>query len=52
MTYVNNGGSVISSFDTGSYDENGEPAGISQISELQGVKAFSGFVKYKPGCGY
>lgn len=50
--YVNNGGKLISSFDTGLYDENGNRREKSIISEIQGVADFEEITTYKDGCGY
>ena len=51
--YVSGGGSLVSSFDTGLYDENGGKRNKSVIADIQGVSGFEGIEVYEDyGCGY
>jgi len=44
--FVKNGGNLITTYDTGFYDENGEPATFPKLGALQGMKSFDKFFSY------
>lgn len=51
--FVKNGGNLITTYDTGFYDENGEPVKEPKLADLQGIVNFEGFVDYSNfGTGY
>jgi hypothetical protein len=51
--FVRNGGSLLSAFDTGFFDEEGRRAATPKLADVQGIAGLAGFLKYSaPGGGY
>ncbi len=51
--FVKNGGNLITTYDTGFYDENGKPATFPKLGALQGMKKIHEFFSYSGlGNGY
>lgn len=51
--FVENGGNLISTFDTGFYHKNGTPCDVPQLGRLQGIAEVKRFLKYEiPGTSY